>query len=185
MAQLSLASAAGRPFWTGALVLASLVFSLGLACAVPLAAFAAIAALTLGRREAFALVGAVWLANQIAGFAILHYPTEVDTFAWGAALGLVALLSTLAAQSAIDRRPQNQLVAAITAFLAAFMVYEGSLAAISLAFASGLSDYTPLIVMRIFAINAAAFAVLFLGHRLGVFAGLAGEQRLSARERGA
>jgi hypothetical protein len=62
--------------------------------------------------------------------------------------------------------PQSHAVAAMAAFLAAFAVYEGSLFAISLALASGVSDYAPSIVWRIFAINTAAFAALFLVHRL-------------------
>ena len=41
-----------HPLWLGLLVVASGVFSLGLACAVPLAAFAAAAALSLSRRGA-------------------------------------------------------------------------------------------------------------------------------------
>jgi hypothetical protein len=183
MAQLT--SAARRPLWVAVLVVASVVFSLGFACAVPLAAFAAIAALTLSRRDAFALVGAVWLANQIAGFAMHHYPVTASTLAWGAGLGAVALLSMLAAQWVKDHLAQRHMVAAIAAFLAAFTAYEGSLFAISLALASGVSDYAPLIVGRIFAINTAAFAALFLVHRLGVFAGLAKGPRLPAREQSA
>lgn len=164
MAQLT--SAGRRLLWIASLVVASAVFSLGVACAVPLAAFAAIAALTLCRRDAFALVGAVWLANQIAGFAVHHYPVTASTLAWGGGLGPVALLSTLAAQWVKDHLAQSHRVAAIAAFLAAFTVYEGSLFAISLAVASGGSDYAPSIVWRIFAINTAAFAALFLVHRL-------------------
>ncbi|MGH6822467.1 MAG: hypothetical protein ACRECP_01550 [Methylocella sp.] len=174
-----------RRLWITSLILASVAFSLGFACAVPLAAFAAIAALTLGRRDAFALVGAVWLANQIAGFAVHHYPVTASTVAWGAALGLVALLSTLAAQSVKDHLPPSHMGATIAAFLASFTVYEGSLFAISLALARGGPDYAPSMVWRIFAINTAAFAALFVVHRLGVFAGLAKEPRLPARERSA
>jgi hypothetical protein len=114
-----------------------------------------------------------------------HYPVTASTLAWGAGLGAVALLSTLAAQLANDRLPQSHAVAAMAAFLAAFVVYEGSLFAISFALAGGVSDYVPSIVWRIFAINTAAFAALFLVHRLGVFAGLAREPRLPARERSA
>jgi hypothetical protein len=47
MAQLT--SAGRRLLWIALLVVASAVFSLGFACAVPLAAFAAVAALTLSR----------------------------------------------------------------------------------------------------------------------------------------
>lgn len=181
MAQLT--SAGRRPLWIALLVVASVVFSLGFACAVPLAAFAAIAALTLSRRDAFALVGAIWLANQIAGFAVHHYPVTASTLAWGAGLGAAAFLSTLAAQSVKGHLPQSHMAAAAAAFLAAFAVYEGSLFAISLAFASGVSNYTPSIVWRIFAINTTAFAALFLVHRLGVFAGLGPRPPVPARER--
>ncbi|MGA3341810.1 MAG: hypothetical protein ABSD11_14550 [Methylocella sp.] len=186
MAEHSSASAWRKPLWIALLVLASAVFSLGFACAVPLAAFAAIAALTLSRRDAFALVGAVWLANQIAGFAIHHYPMTPSTFAWGAALGAVAFAATLAAQWVKDHLQQGGGAIAAAAFLTAFAIYEGSLFAISLFFGSGISNFTPAIVRRILAINFAAFAALYLLHRLGVFAGLAKEPpqpRLTARER--
>jgi hypothetical protein len=184
MAEHSPAPAWRTPLWIALLVLASIVFSLGFACAVPLAAFATIAALTLSRRDALLLVGGVWLTNQIAGFTILHYPLEPSTFAWGAALGVIALAATLAAQWVKGRVP---LAGGAMAFLAAFAVYEGSLLAISLAFASGVSNFTPSIVRRILAINFAAFAALYLIHRMGVFAGLAKpeapRQKLRARER--
>lgn len=176
-----------KPLWMVLLVFASIIFSLGFACAVPLAAFAGIAALTLSRRDALALVGAVWFANQLAGFVILHYPLEPSTFAWGAALGAVALVSTLAAQWVKGRVPWGGGAVAVAAFLAAFAVYEGSLFAISLALGSGVSNFTSSIVRRILAINFTAFAALFLIHRLGVFKGLAKDQlpRLPARGRGA
>ncbi|HUZ92050.1 MAG TPA: hypothetical protein VMU78_09150 [Methylocella sp.] len=185
MAEPSPASAWRKPHWIALLVLASVVFSLGFACAVPLAAFAAISALTLSRRDAFALVGAIWLANQIAGFTILHYPMTPSTFAWGAALGAVALASALAALWVKDNLQLGGGPLAAAAFLAAFAVYEGSLFVISLFIGSGISNFTPFIVKRILSINVAAFAALYLLHRLGVFAGLTKEPpqpRLAARE---
>jgi hypothetical protein len=175
MAEQSHDPALHRPLWMGFLIVASVVFSLGFACAVPFAAFAATAALTLNRRQAFVLVGAIWLANQILGFAVRHYPLTTATFAWGAALGFVALLSTLAAQWAKDHLPQAHIAAAAVAFAAAFAVYEGSLLAISAALGSGLSDYAFSVVTRIFSINAAAFAVLALMYRLWAFARIAKE----------
>jgi hypothetical protein len=185
MAEHSPTPAWRNRLWIALLVLASVVFSLGFACAVPLAAFATIAALTFSRRDALLLVGGVWLANQIAGFTILHYPLLPSTFAWGAALGAVALASTLAALCVKDRFPQGGGGAiAAAAFLAAFAVYEGSLFAISLAFGSGVSNFAPSIVRRILAINVAAFAALFLIHRLGAVAGIAKEPPdLAARQR--
>lgn len=182
MVQLSLVPARRRPLWIALLVLASVIFSLGFACAVPLAAFGAIAALTLNRRDAFALVGAVWLANQIAGFALLHYPLTIDSFAWGVGLGAAALLSTLAALWTKDHLARGHMIVAGAAFVAAFVVYEGTLFVISLIIGSGLSSYAPWVVRRIFAINAAAFAALYLVHRLGVFKGLAPQPAVAARE---
>src|SRR5215470_851248 len=82
-----------RPTWIALLVAASIAFSLGFACATPFAAFAAAAALTMNRRSALLLVGLVWLANQGTGFIVLHYPWRTDSLAWGAGLGIVALLS--------------------------------------------------------------------------------------------
>ena len=84
--------------WLAVLVGASIAFTLGLACAVPLAAFAAAAALTLSQRDALALLLAVWLANQLVGFTVLDYPWTASTFAWGVALGAVAILATVAGQ---------------------------------------------------------------------------------------
>ena len=46
-------------FWLALLVGASIAFSLGLACAIPFAAFAAAAALTLSRRDALVLIVAI------------------------------------------------------------------------------------------------------------------------------
>src|SRR5215831_14891231 len=87
-----------HPLWLASLVVASVVFSLGLACAVPLAAFAAAAALSLSRRDALLLILLVWLTNQLVGFAWLDYPWTASTFAWGVTLGIVAVLATVAGQ---------------------------------------------------------------------------------------
>src|SRR5947207_9550709 len=84
--------------WLAALVGTSVGSTLGLACAVPLAAFAAAAALTLSRQDALVLIVAVWLANQLVGFTVLDYPWTASTFAWGVALGAVAILAAVAGQ---------------------------------------------------------------------------------------
>jgi hypothetical protein len=55
----------------------------------------------------------------------------------------VAIVSTLAALWDKDHLAQSHMVAAIAALLAALVVYEGSLFAISLVLASGVSDYAP------------------------------------------
>jgi hypothetical protein len=140
----------------GALAVASILFTLGFACAVPLAAFAAIAAVSFRRRDALLAIGAVWLANQVWGFAFMHYPLDAETFAWGGALGVIAALSCEAA--GLAHRRLTAAMGLLTAFLSAFVVYEGALILIDLTLASG--DFAPAVVARILLVNACAFGGL-------------------------
>jgi hypothetical protein len=163
-----------HPLWLGLLVGASLVFSLGLACAVPFAAFAAAAALSLSRRDALILILLVWLANQLVGFTLLDYPWTATTFAWGAALGIVAVLATLAGRWMVRRSMKaGDAVTFSATFLTAFAVYEAALFAISATLLGGTEIYTAAIQGRIFAINAAAFVGLLMLNHLAASVGLA------------
>jgi hypothetical protein len=154
----SLAAGWRHHLWLALLVAGSLVFTLGIACAMPFAAFGAIAAMTLPRRDALLLTLALWLINQIVGFAVLHYPWDAMTLTWGAILAAVAVLSTVAAQATIRR--QALLTTAIASFAAAFAVYEGGLYLVSATVMGGTEDFAPAIVWEILGINAAAFAGL-------------------------
>jgi len=162
---LSQSSTGKRVVWSLLLVALSLVFSLALACAVPLAAFAAIAAATLGRREALYTAFAVWFANQIVGFTCLHYPTDATTFAWGAALGVITIACCEAAGALCRRLPSAMGLA--TAFLASFLVYESTLLIIDLALDLGTAAFTVAIIGRIFLINLCAFGSLVALRLLG------------------
>jgi hypothetical protein len=159
--------------WLTLLVGASVAFSLALACATPLAAFGAVAALTLSRRDAVFLILSVWLANQLVGFTVLSYPWTANTFAWGTALGAVAILATSAGQWTAGRSADAARAVSFTAtFLTAFAVYEGALFAISIALLGGTEVFTGAIQGRIFAINAAAFIGLLVLNRLARSVGL-------------
>lgn len=173
-----------RPVWVASLVAASILFSLGFACAVPFAAFAAVAALTMTRRDALLLVGLVWFANQAVGFGVLHYPWTAETLAWGAGLLAVALLATLAAEIGVTRLGRlPRLGLAPIAFLSAFATYEGLLFLASVAVQGGDEAYDLSIVARIFAINAVAFGGLVLASKLGETAGLVSSPRGQAATR--
>lgn len=75
-----------RIAWIMFLTVASLAFSRVFASAAPFAALATLAALDVRRPDAYILTGLVWLANQAAGFGLLHYPRTVV----GAAIGFLA-----------------------------------------------------------------------------------------------
>lgn len=159
--------------WLSMLVAASVAFTLGLACAVPLAAFAAAAALTLSRRAALLLVGAVWLANQIIGYSCLGYPYNANSLAWGAALGAVALLATVAARAvALRVERTGSLMTPLASFAAAFAVYEGALFIVAVVALGDTGSFTPAIMGRIFIINAVAMLGLLVLNRLAIASGL-------------
>lgn len=175
-------SALTHPLWFTTLLVASIGISLGFACAVPLAALAALGALTLGRRTALLLIIAVVAANQAMGFGFLHYPHDAATIAWGGAFLLVGLLAVLAAdfvEARGARLPQVALYA--LAFAAAFAAYEGGLFLLTLATHSELYPYAPANVLRVFTINAATFGVLLAAGRLAIGAGASERTRLSRK----
>jgi hypothetical protein len=177
-----------RLVWLGLLISASVAFSLGLACATPFAAFAAAAALTLSRRDRFVLVISVWLANQFVGFTLLHYPWTANAFAWGVALGVVAVLATLASQWAVKRSADAAcLFSFAVTFLLAFVVYEAALFALSVGLLGGTEVFTGATQGRIFVINATAFIGLLALNRLAATVGLVAHTggRLSVAARSA
>lgn len=159
--------------WFAALVAASVGLSLGFACAVPLAGFGAMAALTMNRRAALLLILAVVLANQCIGLAALHYPVGAETLAWAAAFALVGVLAVLAAEWAyVSTALAHPIVAYAASFLAAFAAYEGGLFLITVLSSNGLEPYAAPVVLRILAINAVAFLGLLLAARIASAIGL-------------
>jgi hypothetical protein len=159
--------------WLALLVAASVAFSLGFACAVPLAAFAAAAALTLSRANALFLILLVWLANQFVGFSVLGYPWDTSTVAWGAVLCAVAVLATLVSQWTAARLAEAARALGFTlTFLIAFAVYEAVLLLVSATWLGGTEIFTAEIQGRILVINAAAFVGLLALNRLAISVGL-------------
>jgi len=141
--------------WAALLAAASLLFTFAIACAAPLAAFAAVAASVLNRRMALAAAAAAWFANQFVGFAFLHYPVDGTTLAWGVALGLICVLSCEAAGFAA--RDVSGAKRGCVAFAAAFLVYEGAIVALTAATGAGAEHFSLATVSWIFFLNAAAF----------------------------
>ncbi len=159
--------------WLAVLVVAISGFSFVFACATPFAAFGAIAALTLSRRDALRITLALWLADQLIGYGIHGYPPTADSFAWGAALGVAAVLTTLVARGiAVRLRAAGSLAQALAALLGAFAVFEILLFAVAVAGLGGTESFTLAIVSRILAINAVALVGLYVLHRIGAVVGL-------------
>lgn len=153
--------------WISSIVVASVVLTLVTACAAPFAAFAAVAAMTLSRRDGTILLVLAWLANQVVGFGLLHYPWTIDTAAWGLALLIVPILAMIGARLCLRLLGHaSPAVCAPLAFLSAFAVYEGLLLAVTLAAGAGTEAYEPHVVAEVLALNAAVFAGLLVTSRL-------------------
>ena len=153
--------------WLALLVLAVSGFSFVFACAIPFAAFVVAATLTFAKHDALRVTVALWLANQLIGYFILGYPRTLNSFTWGVAIGLAAVLSLLVAQRiASNLRRGGEMVRAAGAFVGAFAVYEVPLYVLAVAGLGGASSFAVPIVGRIFAVNVIALVVL-----LGVFRG--------------
>ena len=149
-----------RALWAATFVAASVLFSFAWACALPLAGFAAVAALTSTRRAALLLTGAVWLTNQAMGFLFLHYPTDPTTLFWGGALGVIALLSCESAGLLARRFPG--LRGGLAAFLSSFVAYESLISGRHRGDGTRRRPFHRADRLQIFFVNLGAFAGLLI-----------------------
>ena len=151
-----------RPLWIAALIAAISVLTTIFACITPFAAFGVIAATAVSHRRALWLTAALWLANQAAGFGVLHYPWTVTTVAWGVAIGAAAVLGTLTASTALRRLLSLAApLRVLAAFVAAFAAYELTLYAVALGVLGGTGAFSPLIVGQVLIVNAVTLVGLY------------------------
>jgi len=128
--------------------------SMVLACMMPFAAIATIAALAMPARRGAASVALCWLGNQVLGFGLMGFPWDGPTFAAGLSL-LGSSLIAFAAGRAIRGGP-------LPAFFAAFAAFELSLFAYALPFGDP-ALFAPEIVGLIALNDGLWFAGLWLG----------------------
>ncbi len=157
----------GANLWIAFIAGLTVIGSYGFACVAPLAAVAALAALTLRRTEGLLLVLTAWIANQIVGFTLLSYPHTLDTYAWGAAIGVATVLGYFAAV-AVTPIVTSRLAAGLVAFAAAFGVYQLALYVYGVAVGYAGDSFSLSVVGDILVINAVAYAGFLLLHRAAV-----------------
>lgn len=162
----------GRTLWIALIAVSGIGLSLFFACVTPFAALATLAALHLRNGERWAVIGFVWLANQIVGFGIEGYPLTWDCAAWGLAIGLSSALAVLAALALSTTRPAP--LAVSLPFVGAFAAFEAGLyAAGRMLPASGDAFGLP-VIRHVFWVNAAALCGLMVLYQvLSLVAGLA------------
>ena len=159
--------------WLACLVLVISALSFVFACATPFAAFSVLAAMTLSRTDAIRITVALWMANQVIGYAVLEYPRTVNSFSWGLAIGVAAVVSTIVARLILSRlQTARGLTRAVVALGGTFAVYEAALFMVAVAGLGGTGSFAAAIVGRILVINAAALAGLYALYSIGVAVGI-------------
>lgn len=161
-----------RLLWIGFLTAATLLMTGVLACAVPFAALAALAALDTDRRDGLLLIGAVWLANQVYGFTVLGYPHEAQAYAWGVTMGIGAIAAYYAARIVVaPLAPRGPLLTAVGALAAAFATYQAAIFVGTLVLSHGEGAFRTDVVAYVALIEVVAFVALLATHRLAVATG--------------
>lgn len=160
----------GRAVWMALIVAAGAGLSLRYACATPFAALATLAALKTDRRDTAAIVGLVWLVNQVIGYGFLGYPMTWDSFAWGGAIGLAAGFALLTAMALSPRRAGSFAIS--LPFVGAFAAFEFALYVASFVLPSEADAFALPVVRQIFVVNALSLAGLVAVHWLAGIAGL-------------
>jgi hypothetical protein len=137
--------------WAVFLVVAGAVFSLVLGCGMPLAAFGAVAALSLRWLPALACAALLWLANEALTHGILTFPHAALWIAAMAAVTLACVVAPRAAPSGPWRWPLG--------FMLGFLAYEAGLYAAARLLGGG-DVFTSAFLLPAFAQNAVCFALL-------------------------
>ena len=116
--------AATTLLWSTLLGITAILGSYGLACVFPFAALAALAVITLPTRQAVALLGAVWGANQIVGFTLLSYPHDGQALAWGVIIGVAAFAGLGAAKLVFGAAARLVSARSVSALAASIVAYQ-------------------------------------------------------------
>lgn len=145
---------------TSLVALVSVVFSLALACAMPFAGLAALAALVFGLRGAVGVSLLAWAMNQAVGYGFFGYPITVDSIGWGLVLGASAVTTVLAAHHVAGAIDGALRVPA--AFIASFALQQGTVFSASFVLPSHPEAFALHVIVSLLAINALAFAILLI-----------------------
>ena len=143
--------------WLLILALAAVGATVALSCVTPFAALAVALAGTVGLRASVRVMIAVWVANQIIGFGLFHFPRTPGAFLMGIAIGGAAVLGTIAAWFVLNWMQFRPLLLRLgLALLVSFGVYELALLA-PVAFLGDLETFRPAIVAELGLVNAVSF----------------------------
>ena len=144
--------------WLLTLTLAVVGATVALSCVTPFAALAVALAGTVGLRASLRVMTTVWLANQLIGFGLFHFPRTPDTFLIGIAIGGAAILGTIGAWAVLNHmRSRPVLLRLGVAFLVSFVTYELTLL-VAVVFLGDLETFRPAILAELGFVNVVSLA---------------------------
>ncbi len=152
--------------WGAVLVGFGVIFSGLLACAMPFAAFAAVAAFTLPRRAAFGVMAGVWAVNQAIGFGLQSYPLDMPTLAWSGVFAFTCAACVLTSQWVQAHVNMGAVAKIAFALCASFCVYEAVLYSASHVL-GGVENFTLAVQGAIFVQHLLAGAGLLVLNAVG------------------
>ena len=161
----NLSPTATRWLWIGLLIAASIGASKALACMMPFAAVAALAALRFNRRDTLTLMFGCWAVNQAVGFAIQGWPHDPTTLGWVPGIAVAALGAGLGASFAQQRvSGKPELAQLLVGYLGATILFKVALVGWATTLADGplVSVQPSLLAMQLprdFAIAVALWAL--------------------------
>lgn len=167
--------------WIVLLTVASTATTLVLACATPFPALAALAAVHMRQRDGVALMLLAWLASQVVGFTLLHYPHDPRTLAWAAALATAAVASALGAYAALRAVERAPVLARLAvAYAAAFLSFKAAVLVWSFILGGVATTLNPGILLNQLLRNGAILVGLYLLYRVLVALGVPAPRRGAA-----
>jgi hypothetical protein len=177
-AMSTLSPALSRNLWLGAMAVAGIATTLIFKCATPYPALAALAALHVDRRGGVALMLVSWLAAQVTGFALLHYPVSAESIGWAVALGAGSMGALFAARLTDASLAGSAYLARLAlAYVAATIAFKLAVLVGAFVLQSGWAAFAPEVLGRQFVRYGLILAGLAVFHqlltRLGVRTGRA------------
>jgi len=153
--------------WLVILVLTSVAATLVVSCVTPFAALAVALAGTVRLATALRAMTMIWLINQFIGFILFNFPRTLNVALWGLAISGGALLSTLAAVSAIKHGKSFPMTSRLgLALLLAFAADEAWLY-LAAALLGGVETFSPAIIAELGLANLIWFLVMVGLNELG------------------
>lgn len=164
--QIAHPSSMANFIWLLILTLAVVGATVALSCVTPFAALAVALAGTVGLRASLRVMIAVWLANQVIGFGLFHFPRTPPTFLIGIAIGGSAVVATIVAWLVLNRlRSRPVLLRLGVGLVASFATYELTLLA-AVVFLGDFETFRPAIVAELGLVNAVSLIGMVLLNEL-------------------